>query len=252
MTTGAYEMEPRRVEAFAVIDLDRTLLDTSALVDMLLLQLHDHGFTSQQVQSYTEHVHSQAGSALSLSEFFATEFEHRDGLLALLKQEILEIAETGDLSDDLLYPGSTQLLDALDAKTIPFAILTYGNVTDQDFKLSLLRLLTRREVSQLHATVTSQQSKAQWVAEEWSGDDGLMVPDDIYSTEPVIAEYVVVIDDKTLNLASTNPNVLGILIDNGAETDRSITVELLGAAVAAGESLVDFANHYGSQKPRYE
>ncbi len=241
MTSSSYEMEPRHVEAFALIDLDRTLLNTPLLVDMLLLQLHDHGFTAEQVREHIQHIHSRAGKSLSLSEYFSAEFDNGGALFAVLKQEIIELAETEGLVDDLLYSGSKELLDALDEKTIPFAILTYGNVADQDFKLNLLRLLTKREVSRLHATVTDQPSKAKWVAENWDQGSGLAIPNDIYSTESLIAEYVVVIDDKIANLTSANTNVLGILMDNSSVSDRAMSIELLGAAVDAGESLVVLA-----------
>lgn len=242
MTYRRHETEPRHVETFAVIDLDRTLLDTSTLVDMLLLQLHDHGYDARQVSGFIDFIHSRTGSSLSLREFFESSIEDGEVLYGTVKQELLQLAEGGELTDELLYAGAAELLDTLDETDVPFAILTYGDVADQDFKLSLLRMLTSRQIGELHATITTEREKARWISHTWSQDGLLHVPDDIYGHAPIVADSVVVLDDKPQNLHSESSAVRGILIDNHHQSAGSISIVELVVAIRSGVSLDDLSS----------
>ena len=242
MTYRRHETEPRHVDTFVVIDLDRTLLDTSTLVDMLLLQLHDHGYDAHQVSGFIDFIHSRTGSSLSLREFFESSIEEGGVLYATVKQELLQLAEGGELTDELLYTGATELLDRLDETDVPFAILTYGDVADQDFKLGLLRMLTSRQIGELHATITTEREKARWISDTRKHDGGLHVPDDIYGYGPVVADSVVVLDDKPQNLHSESSAVRGILIDNHHESTGSISIIELVSALRQGVSFDDLSS----------
>lgn len=245
MMTQHHEIEPRHVETMAILDLDRTLLNTPVLVDMLLLQLHDHGFEPNEVRTHMEFIHSQAGASLSLRSFFEANFDDGESLYASVWQDILDLAKAEEaLRHELLYVGTAELLDTLEQKDIPYAILTFGNELDQSLKLKLTRTLLEREEDGLSATITQVPNKARWVESEWVEHDGLQVPADIYGREPIVAENVVIADDKRTNLEATNPNVKGVLVDNTGATEGAMTIVELAAAIADGEHLVDLARHH--------
>lgn len=220
---ASHEHAPTVVDVFAVLDMDRTLLDTAAVTERLCRQLERHGVSSRQVDSDLRFIEAQVGQSFSLLDFL--EAQYGSELFSVVKQEVQEQVELGEFSEGLLCDGASELLESLENSGVPFAVLTYGEQANQDFKLSLLRNLLGRSTADLHAVVTEVPNKASWIAEEWAHDDGFTIPAVMHASATLIAREIVVIDDKLANLTSGDRRIWGILVDNTG-TSRRTTLEV--------------------------
>lgn len=221
------ERQPRNVEAFAVLDLDRTLMQSGVLTDLLCMQLLNHGVSAEQVRKDIDFVHRNDGLSFSMLDFILAQYG--TAKYTSVMHEIEQIVKEGGLKDELLCEGTLKLLAALEEQDVPYAVLTYGERINQEFKLTLLRHMVNRSARQLHATVTSEPKKASWIASgEWRADgkEGFAVPAFIYPQADLHAKYIVVIDDKQSNLESNNDAVLGILVDNAHDSGALTTAEV--------------------------
>ncbi len=221
------ERQPRSVETFAVLDLDRTLMNSGVLTDLLCMQLLNHDVSIDQIRKDIDFVRRSDGMSFSTLDFILAQYG--TAKYTSVMHEIEEIVKEGGLKDELLCNGTIELLNALEAQDVPYAVLTYGERINQEFKLTLLRHMVNRSARQLHATVTSESNKASWIASgEWKveGENGFTVPAFIYPQADLHANYVVVIDDKLSNLESDDDAVLGILVDNAKGTNALSTAEV--------------------------
>lgn len=241
------ERVPRNVDTFVVLDLDRTLMHTGALTDHLCMQLLHHGVSIDQVRKDIDFVHRSDGLSFSTLDYIQAQYGPEK--YASVMHEIEARVKGGELTDTLLCDGTLELLAALESRDIPFAVLTYGERVNQEFKLTLLREMVHRTGKQLHATVTSERNKASWIASsEWKqeGKDGFAVPAFIYPQAELHAHYVAVIDDKPANLESESDEVVGILVDNTKGSGALTTAEV-AQMVANGIDLVAIAAESSSR-----
>ena len=65
------ETEPRIVEDAIALDLDRTLLKTGAVTDLLLDSLVNYGVSSDVVAAAKKHVDGQSGNSFDLFEYIS-------------------------------------------------------------------------------------------------------------------------------------------------------------------------------------
>lgn len=239
------QLEPRTVDVFAVIDLDRTLLNTSALIELLYFQLHEHGYTSEQITKELAFIERQTGTSFSL--FDHIEKTHSGEILESILESVLLQAEDGVLDAGvLLCKGTQRLLELLERSDVPHAILTYGNELDQAFKLTLVRKLLKKSEDELSAAITDEPKKAAWIAATWDDIDStgaIAIPEAIAGVAHLRAQNIVIIDDKPANLDSDSLAVKGILVNN-SETKPlgSMSTEDLAKAVETGVSLTQIAN----------
>lgn len=235
------ERLPRNVDTFAVLDLDRTLLNTGTLVDLMCMQLLHHGVTMDQIKKDIDFVHRSDGLSFSMLDFI--EAQYGPARYTAVMHEIEAQVKDGLLTDQLLCRGTNEMLTALEANDIPYAVLTYGEPVNQQFKLTLLRHMVRRSEARLHAAVTDKTKKAAWISgDEWAaeGAEGFAVPASIFPQAALHARYVVVVDDKPSNLESDNAAVMGILVDNGPD-DGALTTADVARLLNAGTALTAIA-----------
>lgn len=236
------ERSPRKVDTFAVLDLDRTLMHTGVLTDLLCMQLLNHGVSIDQVRKDIDFVRRSDGMSFSTLDYIQAQYG--PARYASVMHEIEARVKEGEYADELLCDGTRELLSALEERDVPFAVLTYGERINQEFKLTLLRHMVNRSAKQLHATVTSESNKASWIAsDEWrqAGTEGFAVPAFIYPQAELHARHVVVIDDKRTNLESDSDAVLGILVDN-AKGSGALTTAEVAHMLADGMDLVAIAD----------
>lgn len=216
--TDMHEKEPRIVETFVVLDLDRTLFPTDDFVDLIYDELMKQGVPADKTGEDKSFVYSQTGTSFSLFDHMAQEFG--EARMNAVMQSIEQLVKDGTVTAEmLLCKGTKELLEYLDQHQIPHAILTFGEQGLQDFKIKLTRLLLNKTGEELPATVTSLHKKAAWIADAWEQDDdskGLHVPASITGGELIHAKNVVVIDDKVSNLVSDSEQVKGILVNNSS------------------------------------
>lgn len=235
--TTEHETESRHVETFAVLDLDRTLFNTDAFIDIVCMMLTQHGISPEVALDTIARIKDQTGGSVPLFEDLGNTFA--EDVLEAVREEILRLASEGELRDILLYDGSREILDMLDELEVPFGVLTYGKETEQQYKIDLFRLLVNREPARLPAMPTDERLKGNWIHGAWKQADGFIVPVDFTESAPVFAERIVILDDKPDNLLSPDPTVGGILIDN-SNPGRNLTAVI--DRLQHGETLVQLAS----------
>lgn len=242
--------KPRIVDEVAVLDLDRTLLDSSAVTALLMASLVQHGVNKTQLDAALRHIEAQTGNSFYLFDFIKDEFPDvaLDAVIeGIMGNELpLEWAGMGllcDRADELIY--------ALEDRNIPHVVLTYGEESYQEFKIALFRRLINRTDKTLPAIITTAQNKARWVTDEWFDEAGkLGKVSKAVIGEELQVQSAVIIDDKAENLKSTDVRVRGILVDNSASGTQqsSTTTAEVARLVSQGASLVDIANRNNLSK----
>lgn len=138
---------------FHILDLDRTLFDTSKLIHHLkeIIARHDPELASDVTKQVAEH--TKEGTSFFIFEFIATQIGHEK--LDMYINELNYIAP----SSELLLPGAAERIAF--AKSQPgwsVGILTYGSPRDQKVKLKLAGLQLERHL------VTSNPEKGAIIA----------------------------------------------------------------------------------------
>ena len=245
MTSGAdHGVE----ELFVVLDLDRTLLATDHLTTLMCDYLvRAGGVTEADAHDALAVIRASHGQSFSTLAYMAQRFgsDPVDRMVDQLQKD----AYDGRLSDGrLLYEGaSVRLLDALDAQGVPFAVLTYGERINQEFKLSLYRNLTARNKATRPAVVSNQPRKGDWIHAHWydRANGHMTIPGEFTGARTMRVRRVIIIDDKLANLESPDGMVAGIHIDNSLEpaAGRWSLAALLGQ-IEEGHELTSIARHY--------
>jgi len=188
------------VERFIVLDLDRTLLDTDAYVDLLVRAL------------LPEKLHNEVRAKLA-----GTIGQSFDGLAYILQRAGLDYqAATNQvmrsLNNDngltLPMPGAAELIAFLDTAGEHFGILTTGTVPNQQLKLKAFYAVIGVIIP---AEITSTPDKSiDFIENRREGSGFNISPTLSGAANGLHARTVVIIDDKQTNLTADHPGVIAI------------------------------------------
>lgn len=240
-----FEDEPRIVDEVVVLDLDRTLLDSSAVTQLVLESMAHHGVGANRITEAIEYVESQTGNSFYLFDYIEREFSAAT-LEAIVKEIMQNDALLMELKDDLLCPGADKLVYALESQGTPALILTYGEQNYQSFKIDLFRKLVGKSNKELPGIVTDVANKSKWVEENWfiRPDELGEVPIEIRG-ETLLARLVSIVDDKISHLQATDSRVVGALVDNRIPPAEGVATTLeLADAVSGGVHIFEIAGAY--------
>jgi len=237
------ELEARKVATVAVLDMDRTLLNTDqlayAMCDMLIL----HTGPEEDINQHKAHIDANYGNNFSVTDYLAEIYNEE--IVELIKEDLLNLAESDELRERLLFPGTMELLDALAESDTPHAILTRGVRKNQEFKLALFRRLVDRSEEELPGEVTTEEYKSEWIHHTWTDEGRIVIPKGFFGKESLQAEQVIVIDDKKDNLLSPDIRVKGILVDNReAPPKGKYSIAAIAELVNQGGKLEALATWY--------
>lgn len=240
-----FEIESRIVDEVAVLDLDRTLLNSSMVTQLVLAGLAAHGVSAGRIDKTIRYVEAQTGNSFYLFDYIENKFSS-DMLEAVVADIMQNDVMLEEIKEDLLCPGADKLIYALEEQGTPSMILTYGEENYQGFKAALFRKLIGKTSDDLPVVVTNVANKSEWVENAWftEGDEFGNIPTDIFD-QPIRTRVVAIVDDKKSNLISYDDRVMGILVDNrvNAPTRVTSTAEV-ASAVASGVHLADIAHLY--------
>jgi hypothetical protein len=235
-----HELEPRSVDEYVAIDMDRTLLDTDAVIELLCMLMTQHGATQSEMEKEIADIYSQTGTSLQLLEYLR---EHHPEKIDVVIEEALALAEDGAIKH-LIFDGTAELFEELDKKQVPFGIMTYGNEEDQQFKLSLLRKIINRDAKSLPSIITQESYKALAIT-KWQKDvatEDFIIPVEFGHDTPIHTKRIIILDDKKDNLVSPeNERVLGVLVDN---RDPTQSLQAFVATLKETDSIGRTAHQY--------
>lgn len=231
------------VEEFVVLDLDRTLLDSTEVAWFVLAGLASHGFSEKRIKQAIGYIETQSGKSFYLFDYISQEFpEVKPGKLAaelLLDERLLN-----KVRSRLLCAGADELIEELNLHTVPHMILTYGEQDYQQFKISLLRKLVDKSTERLPALITQSENKSDWIVEAWfePSREYAKIPDNV-AGEDIQARHVIIIDDKLQNTVTSHEHVHGLLVNNfkGQNSDM-LTTAYVANALRNGVRLSDLVN----------
>jgi hypothetical protein len=184
-----------------VIDLDRTLVDTDKIVEMLAISLNHQGYDGSALIDKIEKAR--------LSEKDINAREAIDSLGKDAWESVWEDFCNEAKKKTLVFDDAQLFLKSLKAAKVPHIILTFGiSKAWQDLKLMATGL------DGVPAIVTSSREKSK-IINSWKGDDGVYVPPGFAELS---ASSVVLVDDRPNAFSNITGNDLkGYLLDRLGE-----------------------------------
>lgn len=226
-------MKPR---VFQVIDLDRTIFNTSRFVELITNKIDElEPGLGSEIEARFEAAYAREET------FFALEFiRQRFGEERYNKMVNEVTAPFG--ADYWCIPGAKQRLDRADELTSlrpSYGILTYSqNTEDQYRKLQLIGF------SDAPVLVTDTPDKAR-VLESWRQPDGTFILPQEFGAQTVNA--LTLEDDKLRAYTDLPNNVLGLWLTQDAPATHKLTNPLYAHVVAVkdlNESLEELLKRY--------
>ncbi len=206
------------IDYFTVVDVDRTVLNTSAFVEAVILpgiELYytdDHKWANDTVRDLTQQLALNIGNAFDVFTYVnqrADESGKKTVDIRALVQRVMSKYknEKGRLSRDfietIMAPGSLQLLKTLeDDPMTMWGFLTTGGEQTQTSKLLVINEIMREYIGvSANAQIIGTEHKAQDIATWYdAGRDAFEVPRELTDGRQVYARHIRMIDDKRKNL----------------------------------------------------
>lgn len=211
------ETVPKQVEQLVLCDLDRTLIKSDELVDIVQeFLIETKNYSEQTTKDLAELVmstHQNAGESVQpygvMRDTYGLELDP-----SVLADQIIGHFDIELLKKRLLIPGAEYLFDAMSTHNTEYAILTSAtDVIGQKFKIALFERLI--EQSKIPYFIINHEAKSQTAEDHWyeedSGSFKVPKPDNDDNHGGWQAKKIVIIDDKTKNLRSGTNKVSKIL-----------------------------------------
>ncbi|HCR55865.1 TPA: hypothetical protein DIV49_02735 [Candidatus Saccharibacteria bacterium] len=211
-----HEREPREVETFVALDLDRTLLNSDVLGDVQCDILADFGIGQDEIDAHKAHIAANKGNSFPVVNYLTDTYGAE--LVTSLQERLLARASEPAIRAALLFEGVIELLGALESKDVPYGVLTFGEQENQSFKLRLFELLTDRE-GKILSEITSENNKSDYIHHQWQNTSGVgsgtfAIPEHFTHDRPITAHHVILLDDKGSHLDTEHSDIGGMLVGN--------------------------------------
>ena len=250
-----HEEEPRDVEVFAVVDIDRTLLDTERLLNLFYddfkSENHSHPLGEDELNELKENIKDQTGNSLDFLQFIEGLYGDRLDIEAAVERVVSKV-KAGDAAA-LLYDGSEDLLQALSLAGAGVGLYTYGTERTQSVKVRILRAASsfmRDLPIVIESSDINEIHKPDRAIDKWYDEESDLF--DVSHFEGYgKAEKLLFIDDKAKNLPplrAHNQNMLGILVNNRPGSGRTIK-DLVDIVKNSNKTLDVVAHEWVDRQP---
>lgn len=193
-----------RVDTFYVLDFDRCIGDTAKFHTALMAAIAKLTPVSPANIRQAKHQAEQSGGSFDTASYIMNALISLNSPVSW--QEICEAMVAEARGQDMLEPGAAELLQALDDRGARYGILTYGGDAWQRAKIQAANL------AHVPHLITSVHSKGKVLA-GWRQRDGTFaIPAELAGEESLVAESLLLIDDKAASFAEIPPGVRGIHI----------------------------------------
>lgn len=200
-------------ETLAVIDLDRTLIDTEQISRAFARAVSEYGhYDAEQLDvlkhkaqdtSQSFHPYIFIRNVLTANDPSAGEVQLKE-----VEERFYELAAT-DYRDKLLYSDALPFLKRLAAEQIPTLIMTYGYSEWQQIKLRAVGLDVWPHI------ITADVGKGSSIA-SWRNKDGQYIPPDMQNPQffagNTVLTRVALVDDKGPSFRGLPDDSLGFLL----------------------------------------
>lgn len=209
-------------ERFVVLDMDRTLLDST---EYSMALMDAFGLTTDEKIKATKKLAEQTGNSFDFLDYLMDTKQTR------LEDIYLRMGQlTASQPESLLMPGVREFIHSLDDLKEPYGILTMGTPHNQRLKLATLRAILQKDQSTLPAEITNTPNKSMdFIRNRWNEARGGfdISPDLCGKLGGTCAELVVLVDDKQDNLTAKHPRIVAFHVPvaraEEAHTLQSVT-----------------------------
>lgn len=192
-------MQNTQVSTFYILDLDRTLFDTAASVEVMrgVVAMHDADLAAALEQRFEEY--TQLGESFSMRDFILEQVGEDE------MRQIEEKYHQFGTQRDLLNPGARELIAYIRSKAdTAFGILTYGAPLGQAMKIKAAVGLEN-----IPFMVTSETFKGALIA-SWRQDDDLYhIPEELGG---YVTKNIVFVDDKPFSFKGLPIDCRGYIV----------------------------------------
>lgn len=213
---SSFEQLPvQKVAEYLALDLDRCIANTDRLQTLLMDTVLQDGELSSMHRAMDEarvRTEESAGSfdtaSWTIAELAQRDMPEKwDDIKTGFLRRVHEKLQAGD--DSLFMPGAEDFFRELRQKNLPFGIITYGGEEWQRLKLVGLGL------DQLPVLITAQKDKGKLIG-EWERHDGFHIPKTLSPSDRLLlAERVVLVDDKATSFQSLPADARGFHVRSG-------------------------------------
>ena len=192
-------------DVFYVLDFDRCLGNTQRLSEALEDIIESETAISRAQLQRARYEAEARGDAFDTSRYVRARLADLDDTHSWqsLLQQFIKTAQT----QNMLEPYAHALLAILDAKRIPYGILTFGSEAWQLAKLEASNMI---EVPHL---VTHLETKGILLSGWRKGENEFIIPPALTRDfQPLIVKSIVFLDDKVMSFYDMPPEVQGVHI----------------------------------------
>lgn len=213
------------MKLFYALDLDKTLIDTDKLYDVLDIALERHtaiNLDDLRKERTAIEMYGESFDTIGRIQQLLTETRS-----SVSWQEIQQSFVAEAQKNEVLEPYAAELLKILDDRNLAYGIITFGHETWQHTKMKAAGLVNVPRI------VTEIKEKGQ-ILTSWKQTDGSFIipPAMSHDRIPLHVNSVVFLDDKAISFKDIPEGVRGVCI-------RSPTRELLPSQQGALPPLVE-------------
>lgn len=193
------------VDAFVLLDLDRTIGDTTQLFQRLV-QVVDKKFHI----SATDFVNAAAREEASGGSFDAGEylrgvlsakFEGSERVASCMEEVASELVKGVDRADCVLNPGASALMGRLTLNNLFYGIITYGGEWWQKTKIKACQL------DKVPSMIIDTKNKGELIESWYVPRRGYVMPEAFNGGGiPTVSKSVWLVDDKLVSFRGLNPS----------------------------------------------
>lgn len=198
-------MKPNFENTFFVLDFDRCLGNTDKAHETLLSVIEaETGIDTSQLQTTKQEIEA-VGSAFDTIEYVTAALAQRG---KKSWQQVREVYIETAKQQGILEPQAEELLELLDARQIPYGVLTFGKEAWQLTKLEAAGLVERG----VPFEITRIEHKGKILTGWKHGDEFIVPPAMTRDFEPLHAESIVFLDDKPRSFIGMPVGVHGVCV----------------------------------------
>lgn len=207
------DVNENNVKTFYILDLDKTLYDTTASIDVMrgVVGLHDTQLAAALERRFEEY--ERLGESFSMRDFIVEQVGEEE--MRKIEVKFHDFAGTRDL----LLPSARELIRYIGSlEQTACGILTYGSPLGQAMKIKAVA-----DLEAIPFLVTSETYKGEQIATWRLPNGGYRLPDELGG---MVAQSIVFVDDKPFSFKGLPIDCLGYLVkttyDAGVEKIPSV------------------------------
>lgn len=235
------EANPSQAQTYYLLDLDRHLVDTIKLSNLLeetLAVTTDIPLTlMREARDRTE----MTGGSFDEVAFLEPVLRNLNHPLERLMEDFIKLSRKHDVFES----GARELLEMMKALELPFGILTYGGANWQVAKIRASQL------DKIPYLVTPLRQKGEVIKKWQQTDRTFMMPQELYVDKVQRAQTVILLDDKASSFNGLPDEAFGVHVLPGDKEILPVQKGPVGPNVTVVTGLYEAAAYIKTYQDNY-